>query len=112
MNLYISGLYASIVLTAPDFLLTAMQSFLALAVAALVVIPAATASPAVSIGAVIQEPLTPYVEFVSQNLADTKLRFVRNSGVCETTPGVDQLSGYVDIGTNMSMVRLSRLKSS
>ena len=42
-------------------------------------------------------------EFVSEN-QDAKLRFVRNSGVCETTPGVEQLSGYIDIGTNMSMV--------
>ncbi|KAI0356751.1 alpha/beta-hydrolase [Trametes cingulata] len=42
-------------------------------------------------------------EFTSQNMQDVKLRFVRNSGVCETTPGVEQLSGYVDVGTNMSM---------
>ncbi|KAI0658185.1 alpha/beta-hydrolase [Cubamyces menziesii] len=41
-------------------------------------------------------------EFVSED-QDAKLRFVRNSGVCETTPGVGQLSGYIDIGTNMSM---------
>ncbi|KAI0073543.1 alpha/beta-hydrolase [Panus rudis PR-1116 ss-1] len=41
--------------------------------------------------------------FVSQNLHDVKLRFVENSGVCETTPGVGQMSGYIDIGTNMSM---------
>ena len=50
---------------------------------------------------------TNYVEFKSQNLNDTKLRFVKNSGVCETTPGVNQLSGYIDVGTNMSMVRPS-----
>ena len=48
---------------------------------------------------------TNYVEFTSRNLNDTKLRFVKNSGVCETTPGVNQLSGYIDVGTNMSMVR-------
>lgn len=45
--------------------------------------------------------------FHSRQLADTKLRFVRNSGVCETTPGVGQISGYIDIGTNMSMVRFT-----
>ncbi|EIM84650.1 alpha/beta-hydrolase [Stereum hirsutum FP-91666 SS1] len=28
---------------------------------------------------------------------------VKNSGVCETTPGVGQISGYVDVGVNMSM---------
>ncbi|EIW52048.1 alpha/beta-hydrolase [Trametes versicolor FP-101664 SS1] len=42
-------------------------------------------------------------EFTSQVVPDAKLRFVRNSGVCETTPGVEQLSGYLDVGTNMSM---------
>ena len=47
---------------------------------------------------------TDFVEFQSENLDDTKLRFVKNSGVCETTPGVNQLSGYIDVGTNMSMV--------
>ncbi|TFK89212.1 alpha/beta-hydrolase [Polyporus arcularius HHB13444] len=46
---------------------------------------------------------SPHVEFKSNILNDTALRFVRNSGVCETTPGVNQLSGYIDIGTNMSM---------
>lgn len=44
-------------------------------------------------------------EFESRSLADTKLRFVKDSGVCETTPGVGQISGYIDVGTNMSMVR-------
>lgn len=47
---------------------------------------------------------TQHIEFKSEIMQDTKLRFVRNSGVCETTPGVNQLSGYIDIGTNMSMV--------
>ncbi|KAI0752460.1 alpha/beta-hydrolase [Daedaleopsis nitida] len=46
---------------------------------------------------------TQHIEFESAIMQDTKLRFVRNSGVCETTPGVNQLSGYIDIGTNMSM---------
>lgn len=41
--------------------------------------------------------------FQSQAQPDVGLRFIRNSGVCETTPGVDQLSGYIDFGTNMSM---------
>ena len=35
-------------------------------------------------------------------------RFVKNSGVCETTPGVQQVSGYIDVGKlNMSMVSAS-----
>lgn len=33
-----------------------------------------------------------------------QLRFVNNSGICETTPGVNQISGYLSVGTNMNMV--------
>ena len=29
------------------------------------------------------------------------LSYVTNSGVCETTPGVNQYSGYLSVGTNM-----------
>lgn len=32
-----------------------------------------------------------------------KLRVVENSGVCETTPGVYQASGYGDLTTNQSL---------
>lgn len=32
-----------------------------------------------------------------------KLSFVNNSGICETTPGVNQYSGYLTVGTNMNM---------
>jgi len=32
-----------------------------------------------------------------------KLEFVTNSGVCETTPGVKQHSGYLSVGNNMNM---------
>lgn len=32
-----------------------------------------------------------------------KLEFVNNSGICETTPGVNQYSGYLSVGTNMNM---------
>jgi carboxypeptidase C (cathepsin A) len=42
-------------------------------------------------------------EFVSTLQNDTKLRYVKNSGICETTPGVEQISGYIDVGKNMSM---------
>jgi hypothetical protein len=44
--------------------------------------------------------------FQSQNMEDVALRFVSDSGVCETTPGVHQMSGYITVGTNMSMVRI------
>lgn len=29
-----------------------------------------------------------------------RLEFVKNSGICETTPGVNQYSGYLSVGTN------------
>ena len=32
-----------------------------------------------------------------------RLEFVRNSGICETTPGVNQYSGYLSVGTNENM---------
>lgn len=37
-----------------------------------------------------------------------KLEFVTNSGICETTKGVNQYSGYLTVGTNMNMSRLPR----
>lgn len=45
------------------------------------------------------------VKFQSKLQPDVGLRFVQNSGICETTPGVNQMSGYIDFDTNMSMVR-------
>ncbi|KAK8064528.1 carboxypeptidase S1 [Apiospora phragmitis] len=33
----------------------------------------------------------------------SKMSFVKNSGICETTPGVNQYSGYLEVGKNMSM---------
>ncbi|KAH9479646.1 Carboxypeptidase S1 [Psilocybe cubensis] len=44
-----------------------------------------------------------FTRFASVNNPDVSLRFVSDSGVCETTPGVHQMSGYIDVGTNMSM---------
>lgn len=34
-----------------------------------------------------------------------KLEFVTNSGICETTKGVNQYSGYLSVGTNMNMCK-------
>ena len=48
-----------------------------------------------------------HVTFRSQIQNDTNLRCVADSGVCETTPDVNQYSGYIDVGTNMSMVSMS-----
>lgn len=33
----------------------------------------------------------------------TKMAYVNNSGICETTKGVNQYSGYLSVGTNMNM---------
>ena len=44
--------------------------------------------------------------FTSRNNPAISIRFVKDSGVCETTPGVHQISGYLDVGTNMSMVSI------
>lgn len=41
--------------------------------------------------------------FVSRVQNETQIRYTTNSGVCETTPGVKQISGYLDVGSNMSM---------
>jgi carboxypeptidase C (cathepsin A) len=32
-----------------------------------------------------------------------KLQYVTNSGICETTKGVNQYSGYLSVGSNMNM---------
>jgi hypothetical protein len=32
-----------------------------------------------------------------------KIEFVKNSGICEKTAGVNQYSGYLSVGTNMNM---------
>ena len=48
-----------------------------------------------------------HTRFTSTNNPDVSIRFVTNSGVCETTPGVQQISGYLEVGTNMSMVSTS-----
>lgn len=39
------------------------------------------------------------------------IRYVKNSGICETTPNITQISGYIDVETNMSMVCLCTLYS-
>lgn len=36
-----------------------------------------------------------------------EMRFVKNSGVCETTPGVEQMSGYLTVGLNQHMCMIN-----
>jgi hypothetical protein len=40
----------------------------------------------------------------SRTMKDVNLRYVVDSGVRETTQGVHPMSGYIDVGKNMSMV--------
>ncbi|TVY19573.1 Carboxypeptidase S1 [Lachnellula arida] len=37
------------------------------------------------------------------NATGATIDYVKNSGICETTPGVNQYSGYFSVGKNMSM---------
>ena len=53
------------------------------------------------------ETATIRTRFMSTNNPNVSISFVTNSGVCETTPGVQQISGYLDVGKNMSMVCIS-----
>lgn len=34
---------------------------------------------------------------------NSKIEFVTNSGICETTPGVNSYSGYLSVGNNQNM---------
>ncbi len=42
--------------------------------------------------------------FQSTQNTGVGLRYVSDSGICETTPGVHQTSGYIDIEPNMHLV--------
>lgn len=45
-----------------------------------------------------------YTTFNSNARPGTKLRYISDSGLCETTPGVHQKSGYVDITETQHIV--------
>ena len=59
-----------------------------------------------ALNSVSSTSVTGYNVFESKILVNHTLRYVNDSGICETTPGVHQVSGYLDIGKNQSMVRL------
>ncbi|KAI6002114.1 Alpha/Beta hydrolase protein [Pisolithus albus] len=46
---------------------------------------------------------SPHTRFTSTKFNGTDLRYITDSGICETTPNVTQYSGYVEVGKNMSM---------
>ncbi|KAJ7089254.1 alpha/beta-hydrolase [Mycena belliarum] len=41
--------------------------------------------------------------FPSRAVTDSNLTYTKNSGICETTPGVGQISGYINIAGDASM---------
>ena len=45
-----------------------------------------------------------HTTFDSNAQPGTKLRYISDSGLCETTPGVHQRSGYVDIAETQHIV--------
>lgn len=45
---------------------------------------------------------TKYITF-EHEATGARLDYVNNSGICETTPGVNQYSGYLSVGNNMNM---------
>ena len=45
---------------------------------------------------------TTYTKF-DHAATGASIQYVTNSGVCETTPGVNQYSGYLSVGSNMNM---------
>ena len=48
---------------------------------------------------------TPAQELLSDGATPPgKLRYVSNSGICETTPGVNQASGYIDLSSDKSIL--------
>ncbi|KAI6041478.1 Alpha/Beta hydrolase protein [Pisolithus marmoratus] len=44
-----------------------------------------------------------YARFTSTKFNGTDLHYIKDSGICETTPNVTQYSGYVEVGKNMFM---------
>ncbi|KAF9043005.1 alpha/beta-hydrolase [Panaeolus papilionaceus] len=57
-----------------------------------------------SIGDGLKKASPPVIHIFNSTLnPDLGLSFVKDSGVCETTPGVGQMSGYIQVGKNMSM---------
>ncbi|THH26769.1 hypothetical protein EUX98_g7412 [Antrodiella citrinella] len=78
--------------------------FTTLTLALLAFIAPIDAAPSTNAQDLTSQSLVPsHTVFTSQLQDNVTLRFIKNSGVCETTPGVQQLSGYIDVGTNMSL---------
>ena len=63
--------------------------------------PTATAPPE-SVSNVYTRDGTTFHSF-EHEATGARMEFVNNSGICETTPGVKQYSGYISVGKDMNM---------
>ncbi|KAI0881425.1 putative carboxypeptidase S1 [Annulohypoxylon maeteangense] len=74
-----------------------------LAVSTVVATSDGTASPRTANRRYIEERNGVHYNVFEHVATRSKLSFVKNSGICETTPGVNQYSGYLTVGENMNM---------
>jgi hypothetical protein len=65
-------------------------------------VPLVLSSPSMDAISIVTKPESKIL--TSRTMKDVNLRYAVDSGVCETTQGVHQMSGYIDVGKNMSMV--------
>ncbi|KAF8965392.1 alpha/beta-hydrolase [Flammula alnicola] len=78
-----------------------LASLLAVTCYSYSLLPLVHATPLVDVAGAASPPVLN--RFTSTANPGASLRFVTDSGICETTPGVHQISGYIDVGMNMSM---------
>lgn len=81
-----------------------MHNFVALVASIVAFIGIALAAPAVTHDKIsfVERAGVQYNVF-EHAATGARLEFVNNSGICETTPGVKQYSGYLSVGDNMNM---------
>ena len=58
----------------------------------------------------VAQTVIAHTEFHS-NKFNAGIRYVEDSGICETTPGVHTASGYIDIAQNQSLVSEIEIES-
>jgi len=58
----------------------------------------------------VAQTVMAHTEFHS-NKFNAGIRYVEDSGICETTPGVHTASGYIDIAQNQSLVSEIEIES-
>ncbi|PVI04790.1 carboxypeptidase S1 [Periconia macrospinosa] len=81
-----------------------MRSFVSLLATAVAFASCTIAAPSIKHDrrSVVERDGTVYNVF-EHAATGAKIEFIHNSGICEKTPGVNQYSGYLSVGTNMNM---------